>query len=77
LAQIKQDIVNLKPVEHLAILHTRCEQVARNMARGLAEKLEMEPHQVLVAETGPVLASHGGPNLLGAIAIPASPRTGS
>jgi DegV family protein with EDD domain len=73
LSQIKKEIANLKPVENLAVLHTCCEQIAQDMANALAQKLEMEPDEIIVAETGPILASHGGPKLLGVIAIPAYP----
>ncbi|MBN1582493.1 MAG: DegV family protein [Anaerolineae bacterium] len=75
MSQIRNEVANLKPVESLAVLHTRCEQLAQEMANALAAKLEIEPKQVLVAETGPALASHGGPRLLGVIAVPASSST--
>ena len=71
--EIKREIASLKPVESLAVLHTRCEQIAQEMADTLAKKLEIARDDVIVAETGPVLASHGGPKLLGVIAIPAGP----
>lgn len=71
LSQIKSDIAALKPVESLAVLHTRCEQTARETAAALAKSLDLRPDDVIVAETGPALASHGGPNLLGVIVIPA------
>ena len=39
----------------------------------LAKKLEIGLDDIIVAEPGPALASHGGPKLLGVIAIPANP----
>jgi DegV family protein with EDD domain len=69
LTQIKKEIAHLKPVEHLAVLHTRCQETALEMAKSLAQELDFTPSNVLVAETGPVLAVHGGPKLLGVIAI--------
>lgn len=69
LQQIVRDIGEVKPVEHLAVVHTRCAAAARDMARTLSDKLDFPYHDILVTETGPVLSVHGGPKVLGVVAV--------
>ncbi|MBN1937607.1 MAG: DegV family protein [Anaerolineae bacterium] len=69
LSQIKQELVEFHPFESLAVLHTRCGQVAQDMARALAEKLNFPLKEIVIGETGPVLSVHGGPKVLGVIAV--------
>lgn len=70
LNHIKEEVARLKPLESLAVLHIRCEEIAREMAHALAEKLDFPLERILIGEAGPVLAVHGGPHVLGVIVVP-------
>ena len=69
LYRIKQEIARLKPVENLAIVHTRNTNAAKKLARALAEKLDFPLKDTLVTETGPLLSVHGGPGVVGVAAV--------
>lgn len=69
LVQIKEEIAHLKPVESLAVVHTRSIDVARKVAHDLAEKLDFPLENILVTETGPLLSVHGGPQVVGVAAV--------
>ena len=65
LSQIKHEIAQVKPFEQLAVIHTRCMDVAKDVANALAEKVAFPLPRIVVAETGPVLSVHGGPKVIG------------
>jgi fatty acid kinase fatty acid binding subunit len=69
LRQIEQEVVKLSPLGQLAVMHTRCADVARDLAHSLAEKLGLYDRQVLIAEAGPVLSVHAGPGVVGVGAV--------
>jgi DegV family protein with EDD domain len=69
LAQIKGEIARLRPVESLAVVHTRSADVAHRVADALASKLGFPRQDVLVAETGPLLSTHAGPKVIGVVAV--------
>ena len=69
---MEQRIEGLKPVETLAVLHSRRERDARLAADRLAEGMGVE-RPILVRETGAVLSSHAGPGVVGVIAVREKP----
>lgn len=62
----------LSPLEHLAVVHTRRQKKAEEVAEVLAEQTGFAREHIWVRETGPVLATHGGPGVIGVLAIPAA-----
>jgi DegV family protein with EDD domain len=69
LAHMQQQIEGLGSVQHLAIVHVRCRDLAQRMADALAEKLGFPLEKIGVIETGPLLSTHGGPKVLGMVAV--------
>lgn len=64
-------VERLGPLEHLAVVHTRRQETAEEMADRLAERTGFPRERIRVRETGAVLASHGGARLIGVLALPA------
>lgn len=69
LAKMRSDIELLKPLERLAVMHTRCAENACQMADALARQLDYPRDEILVVETGPVLGVHAGPGVIGVAAV--------
>jgi DegV family protein with EDD domain len=69
LGYIQREMVRLAPLEHLAVMHTRCVDMARRVAHTLSEQLGFPRAEIVVAETGPALAVHGGPRVIGVAAV--------
>lgn len=67
-ARIEQRIVELRPLERLAVLHTRREHDAELVAERLRRSTGFQG-PILMGETGAVLSSHAGPGVLGMIAV--------
>jgi len=65
LVQLQQEVARLKPVERLGVLHVRNPEGADRTARALAEMLDFPLEEIVVAETGPALSTHGGPHVVG------------
>lgn len=63
-------VERLAPLEHLAVVHTRRQQLAEDIADRLAELTGFARDLIWVAETGPALASHAGAGVLGVLAVP-------
>jgi DegV family protein with EDD domain len=64
-------VAQLEPLEHLAVVHTRRQSIAEEMANRLAECTGFRREHVWVRETGPALASHAGPGVIGVLGVPA------
>ena len=62
----------LGPLEHLAVVHTQREEIAKEVADRLAERTGFLRERIWVAETGVVLASHAGAGVIGVLAVPVS-----
>ncbi len=60
LERMKQEMARIAPLERLAVLHTRRAEVAQQLADELAALVSFPREQILVAETGAVLACHAG-----------------
>lgn len=68
LAKVERRIVDLEPLEHLGVLHTRRPHQSQAVADRLRESTGFEG-QILVGETGAVLSSHAGPRVIGVIGV--------
>jgi len=65
-------VEGLGPLEHLAVVHTRRQEMAEQMADWLAERTGFLREHIWVRETGPALSSHGGPGVIGVLAVVAA-----
>ena len=63
-------VERLGPLEDLAVVHTRRQEVAEEMANRLTERVAFPRELIWVLETGAVLASHAGPGVVGVLAVP-------
>jgi DegV family protein with EDD domain len=70
LRRVQSVVERLGPLEHLAVVHTRRQEVAREMAERLAEHIGFPRERIWVQETGAVLASHAGAGVIGVLALP-------
>lgn len=70
LRRLAEVVERLAPFEHLSVVHTRIQQTAQEMADRLAERTGFPREHIWVRETGPVLACHAGPRVLGVVAVP-------
>lgn len=73
LARIRQQIEQLGPLEALAVIHIRHPDVARDTARILSGKLGIPFEDIVIAETGALLSTHGGPKVIGVAAVTRAP----
>lgn len=65
-------VEQLGPVEQLAVIHTRRQEMAEEVADRLAEHIGFLREHIWVRETGTVLSAHGGTGLIGVLALPAA-----
>ena len=63
-------VERLGPLEHLAVVHTRIQDTAEEMADRLAGRTGFPRERVWVRETGAVLACHAGAGVIGVLAAP-------
>jgi DegV family protein with EDD domain len=57
-------------LDHLAVVHTRNQQVAEQVAEELAQRLGFPLERIWLRETGAVLSVHAGPRVIGVLAVP-------
>jgi DegV family protein with EDD domain len=57
-------------LEHVGVVHTRNQSMAERVAEELARRIGFPEERIWLAETGPVLASHAGPGVIGVLAVP-------
>lgn len=69
LTNIREDVAGLRPLERLAVVHTRCAETASKMAHSLAEALDYPLEDIPVIETGPLLSVHAGRGVIGVVAV--------
>lgn len=69
LRRVLNTVEQLKPLEHLAVVHTRVPDRAQAMADQLAERVGFPRERIWVEETGAALASHGGAGVIGVLAV--------
>ncbi len=70
LRRVLDAVGQLDPLEHLAVVHTRNQPLAEWVAKQLAQRIGFPEERIWLAETGPVLASHAGPGVIGVLAVP-------
>jgi DegV family protein with EDD domain len=64
------NVVEMGPSDHLAVVHTRQEALAMDVADRLAEKMGFPRERIWVRETGPALSTHAGPGVIGIVTVP-------
>jgi len=70
LKRVTNQVEQLGPLEHLAVVHTRAQEIAEEMADRLAERIGFPRERIWVRETGAVLACHAGAGVIGILAVP-------
>jgi DegV family protein with EDD domain len=69
-----QDLVEqVGPLQDLAVVHTRSQQLAEQAADQLAQRLGFPRDRIWLEETGAVLSTHAGPGVIAVLAIPRPP----
>jgi DegV family protein with EDD domain len=69
LAKLRQQIIQIAPVERLAVGHIRCPELAERTAFLLSERLGLLLEEIPMFEAGPLLSTHGGPKVVGVVAV--------
>lgn len=67
--RILDTMESLGPLERLAVVHARNAEIAERLADRLAERLGFSREQIMVGETGAVVASHAGAGAVGVFAL--------
>lgn len=70
LLRLEREALALEPLEKLAIMHIRNQEVAEKFGKNLSGKLAYPLPEVRVLETGAVLSCHGGPGVIAVVALP-------
>jgi DegV family protein with EDD domain len=70
-SQVEQRMMELRPLEHLAVVHTRRPRDAQVWADALRERMGFQG-PIWVVETGAALSSHTGPGVMAAIGVESS-----
>ena len=73
LRRVRDLVEQVGPLEHLAVVHARNAMTAEQLADQLVQHTGFSRQQVWLREIGAVLATHGGPGVLGVLAVPISP----
>lgn len=71
LRRVVDPVEQLGSLEHMAVVHTRRQEMAEKVAERLAARTGFPRERVWVRETGVVLATHAGPGVVGVLAVPA------
>jgi len=67
--RISSMVSELAPLERLAVMHARNLETAESLADQLAARLSFPRDEILVGETGSVVASHAGAGAVGVFAV--------
>ena len=69
----KQKLIELAkgrfPAETVGVAHIACEEEARELVSEIALQTGFPEEEILLAETGMVIATHGGPGTLGIVVV--------
>jgi DegV family protein with EDD domain len=68
--RVRALVERIGPLEHLAVVHTRNQEVAEWLVEELAQHIGYPKERIWLHETGAVLATHAGPVVLGVLAVP-------
>ena len=63
-------VERMRLLEHLAVVHTRNREMAEQVREDLAQRLGYPKERIWLRETGPALATHAGPGVVGVLAVP-------
>jgi DegV family protein with EDD domain len=69
LLRLEEEVRSRLPAEMLAAAYSRGRGAALDLAGRLAGMINQEPGDILIAEVGPVVATHAGPNAVGALVV--------
>lgn len=75
--RVLSTVEGLGPLEHLAVMHTRNVMEAEELADRLAALLSFPRGDILVGETGSVVASHAGAGAVGVFAVSERAKEGA
>ena len=67
--RIREEIVRLCPLERVAVMHTRREALARQLADELSRFTHIAREQIFVGEPGAMLSCHAGEGVIAAIGV--------
>lgn len=67
--RIVAQVDELAPVDHIAVMHARNAAAAEALTDRLVERLRFPRDEILVGETGAVVASHAGAGAVGVFAV--------
>ena len=70
LTRLQEEVLALRPLETLAVVHIRRYQLAQEFADRVSGQLGYPRDNIVIVETGPALSCHGGPGVMGLLAIP-------
>jgi len=62
----------LEPLEQLAVIHTRSQDAAAQVADQLAQRFGFPRDRIWLRETGAVLSTHAGPGVIAILAVPSA-----
>jgi len=65
-------VERLGALEHLAVIHTRQQEMAAKLAGQLVERFHFPQARIWIRETGAVLSTHAGPGAIAVLAVPLS-----
>jgi len=68
--RILDRVERMGALEHLAVIHTRQQEVAAKLTGQLAERFHFPQARIWVRETGAVLSTHAGPGAIAVLAVP-------
>jgi DegV family protein with EDD domain len=69
--RLKAEVQRLGPLEYLAVMHTRRQEVAERLADELAKLLHIPREQIAVGEAGVALSAQGGEGIVATIGVQA------
>jgi DegV family protein with EDD domain len=77
LSRVLNSIERMGPLEYLAVVHTRNQGMAEQVADQLTQGTGFPREHIWVRETGAALATHAGPGVIGVLAVPIAVTGGS
>jgi DegV family protein with EDD domain len=73
LGKLRQQVLQLAPVERLVVGHIRHPELADRTARILSKQLDFPLEKIRMVEAGPLLSTHGGPKVVGVAVVQERP----
>ncbi len=66
---LMDELGSYRSAEYVAVVHTRRQELARQVAGRLADRLGFDISRVSINEAGAAMSSHGGEGLIGALVV--------